>query len=56
MTLVVSFHQDSIVLNAHQIIQTLMVQSISSLVMNLKKQKVLMIISQCFSFEKSKLH
>ena len=49
MTLIVSFHQGSVVLNVHQIIQA-MVQPISPLAMNLKKQIVFMIISQCFSF------
>ena len=50
MTLDVSFHQGLVVLNEHQIIQALMVQPISPLAMNLKKQIVFMIISQCFSF------
>ena len=50
MTLSISFHQGSVVLNVHQIIQALMVQPISPLAMNLKKQIVFMFISQCFSF------
>ena len=50
MTLSVSFHQGSVVLNVHQIIQALMVQPIYPLAMNLKKQIVFMIIFQCFRF------
>ena len=46
----ICFHQGSVVLNVHQIIQALMVQPISPLAMNLKKQIIFMIISQCFSF------
>ena len=50
MTLSVSFHQGSVILNVHQIIQALIVQPISPLSLNLEKQIVFMIISQCFSF------
>ena len=50
MTLIVSLHQGSVVLNVHQIIQASMVQPICPLAMNLKKQIVFMVISQCFSF------
>ena len=56
MTLIISFHQGSVVLNVHQIIQALMIQPISPPAMNMNKQIVFMIISQCFSLEESKLH
>ena len=49
MMLIVSFHQGSVVLNVHQIIQALMVQPISPIAMNLKKKIVFIIISQCLA-------